>query len=113
MNYKEFELTPTFKQNRFKGYVEKFRVEKKKINPVHELVNLFYTMKMIDKMPKEFYKGRYSYGKMAFEAKMLLDMCKGNLEHAMWCMDKMRYIAEKKRFDWSISTCLKYDLIAN
>lgn len=110
---KEWELTPIFKKNRFKEYLEKIRVEKKKINPVHEVVNAFFQLRGLDKKPKEFYRGRWSYGKIASEAKKLLDHCGGDLDDAMWAIDKMNYIATKKKFDWSISTCLNYDLIVN
>ena len=61
-------------------------------------------------MPKEFYKGQYFYPKLAKQAKELLTMCGGDIDDAVWSLDKMNYIAEKKNFNWSISTCLKHNL---
>lgn len=110
---KEWELTPIFKTNRFKEYLDNLRVEQKKINPVHEIVNTFFQLRKLDKMPKEFYKGRWAYGKLSREAKKLLTDCGEELDDALWSIDKMNYIATKKKFDWSISTCLHYDLIGN
>lgn len=110
---KEWKLTPVFQTNRFKGYLDKLIVEQKRVNPVHEIVNTFFQLRNLDKQPKEFYRGRWAYGKLSREAKKLLTECGNNLEDAMWAIDKMNYIATKKKFDWSISTCLNYDLIGN
>ena len=96
--------------NPFKGYELKIKNEKKKVNPVHEIVNLYYELRGWDKMPKEFYKGRHGYAKLASEAKRLLHNCDENLEDAMWSLDKMKYKADKGGFDWSIITCLKHNL---
>lgn len=90
--------------------MKRFKIEKKKINPVHEVVNTYFTLKGQDKMPKSFYKGRNGYGKLAREAKRLLEVCKDDLEDAMWSIDKMKYLADKGGFDWSITTCLKHNL---
>lgn len=98
-------------KNPFIGYVDFISTSGEKINPVHEIVNLYYKLKGLDKMHKKFYKGRYGYGKLAREAKNLLKSCKESLEDAMWCLDKMKYKADKGGFDWSISTCLKHNLI--
>lgn len=110
---KEWELTPVFKKNKFKDYFKTLSVEKKKINPVHEIVSVFFKLRRLDKMPKEFYKGRWKYSKIAREAKQLLTDCSENLDDALWSLDKMNYIATKNKFDWSIITCTKYDLIKN
>ena len=97
-------------KNPFAGYESKLIANSKKINPIDEIVNMFYQMKKIDNMTKEFYKGKYSYGKLAKEAKMLLLACDGNLEDALWSLDRMKYKAIKGNYDWSISTCLKNKL---
>ena len=100
--------------NPYKDYLEK--IEKiagkdgQKINPVHEVVNNYYKIKKVDGKPKAFYEGRYSYGRLSAQAKKLIEMCGGNLEDALWCLDKMNYKAEKGNYDWTISTCLKHDL---
>ena len=100
------------KQNPFLGYFDKlFKEQGKKINPVHEIVNMYFVMNKLDNMPASFYKGRYSYGKLSKEAKQLYFACGSVLDDALWCLDKMRYKAEKGRFDWSIITCLKHDLL--
>lgn len=100
--------------NPFKGYLKKAEqqaaVDGQKVNPVHEIVNTFYKMRGIDGKPKVFYEGRFSYGKLAREAKKLLEHCEGSLEDALWSLDKMKYKADKGEWDWSISTCLKHDL---
>ena len=97
-------------KNRFTGYLEKFK-DPKKINPVREIVNLYYVLSGVESRPAAFYKGRYGYGKLAKEAKELLKACNGSIEDAMWALDKMKYKAERGKFDWSISTCLKHDLL--
>ena len=98
--------------NPYIKYIEllKAAVGIKKVNPVHEIVNLYHKMNGTDKKPKEFYKGRYGYGKLAREAKDLLYACDNNLEDALWAIDKMKYKAEKGGFEWSIITCLKHKL---
>lgn len=98
--------------NPFSGYLDKLKVENpdKKVNPVHEIVNSYFIAKGIDNKPKEFYKGRYSYGKLAKEAKVLLQNCGNDLDDAMWALDQMRYKADKGGFDWSIITCIKHNL---
>lgn len=99
-------------RNPFKGYELKAQEERgtKKINPVSEIVKTFYRINGIDKMPKAFYCGRYQYPKMAREAKMLYESCGENLDDCIWCLDKMKYLAEKGNFGWSIITCLKHNL---
>ena len=67
-------------------------------------------MNGLDKMSKEFYKGRYGYSKLAREAKELYTACKENLDDCVWALDKMKYLAEKGEFSWSIITCLKHKL---
>jgi hypothetical protein len=61
-------------------------------------------------MPKTFYTGRYEYKKLASEAKKLYVACEENLDDAIWALDKMKYLAIKGNFDWSIITCLKHNL---
>lgn len=98
-------------KNPFIDYVAKlFATKKEKLNPVHELVNTYHEINGTAHKHKEFYKGRYDYRKLASEAKRLLVACDGNLEDAMWAIDKMKYKAEKGKFDWSIITTLKYNL---
>lgn len=82
-----------------------------KINPIHEIVNLYYELNGFNNKPKEFYKGRYGYGKLSKEAKRLYEACNFTLEDSLWAVDKMKYKAEKGKFDWSIITCLKHDLL--
>lgn len=97
-------------KNPFIGYSKKILLDKKSINPVHEIVNMYYKLKGIDKMEKTFYEGKYSYPKLAKEAKHLIEACSYNLDDALWALDKMKYKADKGKFDWSISTCLKHKL---
>lgn len=113
----EYGDTPLFKKNPYAGYLDKLiaarELEKnsKPVNPVHQLVACYFELRKQDKMPPSFYRGRNAYPKMAREAKILLENCGGVLDDAMWALSKMEYVATKKDFDWSISTCLKYDLI--
>lgn len=98
----------------FEGYIEnlkqKAKKENKKINPIHEIVNMYYKWKGIDKNPKEFYTGRYGYGKLAREAKKIYLFYEENLDESLWALDQMKYKAEKGGFDWSIITCLKHKI---
>jgi len=96
--------------NPFKGYLANLQKHKQAVNPVHEIVNCYYKMNGWQKMPKTFYTGRYAYNKLAKEAKMLLTACNGVLDDAIWALDKMKYLANKGGFDWSIATCLKHKL---
>lgn len=97
--------------NPFKSYVIRLMgLKKEKLNPVHELVNVYFRIRNWDKMPKTFYVGRHAYPKLASEAKRLLAACNGDLADAMWSLDKMKYLADKGKFDWSIITCLKHNL---
>lgn len=96
--------------NPFVGYLDRLFQEKKKVNPTHEIVNLYFKVKGLDTKPKGFYTGRYAYPKLAREARNLLNACDGKLEDALWSIDQMKYKAEKGGFDWSISTCLKHNL---
>ncbi len=100
------------KENPFKGYIERFKLENgnKKINPVHEIVNTYFKMIGKEFEPKMFYQGRYGYGKLAGAAKRLLTACGDDLEDALWALDKMKYKAERGKFDWSIETCLTHNL---
>ncbi len=95
-------------KNRFVGFVK--RMEDKKINPVHEVVNEYFKIIGMENAPKTSFVGRYSYGRLAVQAKRLLESCEGNLEDALWCLDKMNYKAKRSGYDWTISTCLKHDL---
>lgn len=108
---KDGNLAPVFKENAFSGYLERLERNKKKVNPVHEIVGVFFKIRGMDKMPKSFYRGRYAYPKLAREAKDLLGACNGILDDALWCLDKMKYLAERGHFDWTIRTCLKHNLI--
>ena len=98
------------KENPFAGFLEKLQKEGKKVNPVHEVVNFYFRLIDKEKESKSFYKGRYAYGKLAAEAKRLLEACNNDLDDAMWAVDKMKYKADKGGFDWSIITCLKHKL---
>ena len=98
-------------KNPFEGYLENLKRHKQAVNPVHEIVNCYYKMNGWEKMPKEFYRGRYAYNKLAKEAKSLYEACDEVLDDCIWALDKMKYSAEKGKFDWSIITCLKYKLL--
>ncbi len=106
------EETPEIKdiKNPFEGYLENLKKHKQAVNPVHEIVNCYYKMNGFEKMPKEFYQGRYAYNKLAKEAKMLYVACGEVLDDSIWALDKMKYLANKGSFDWSILTCLKHNL---
>ncbi len=91
--------------------IEIRKSENKRINPVHEIVNTYFIIEGIDNRPGEFYKGRFNYGKLATEAKALYTACGESLSDALWSLDAMKRKAEKGKFDWSIGTCLKHDLI--
>ena len=101
--------------NPFFGYLKnlkKFKKKwknKKKINPIHEIVNTYYEMQGWDKKPKSFFKKKErNYGKLAYEAKKLYEVLDKNLDDCIWALDRMKYLAEKGKFNWSISTCLKH-----
>jgi len=95
--------------NPFIGYTLKInKGGKVAINPIHEIVNSYFQMIGKDKMEAGFYVGRYSYGKLAREAKELYTVLKEDLDDCMWALDKMNYLAKKNGFDWSIRTCLKH-----
>lgn len=95
--------------NPFLGYTLKINKNGKvAINPVHEIVDAYFKMIGKDKQMAGFYVGRYSYPKMAREAKELYTVLNENLDDCMWALDKMNYLAKKGNFDWSISTCLKH-----
>lgn len=82
---------------------------KKKLNPIHEIVNTYYQLRGWDKKPKRFFKKKErSYGKLAHEAKELYEVLDHNLDDCIWALDRMKYLAEKGGFEWSISTCLKH-----
>jgi hypothetical protein len=102
-------------ENPFKGYLEKLELrhralDLKPVNPIREIVSCYFRMRKLDCMPPSFYHGRYGYGKMASEAKKLYTACGENLDDCIWALDKMKYLAEKGNFDWSIITCLKHKL---
>ena len=50
----------------------------------------FHKSRDEQKMPKEFYKGRYAYNKLAKEAKMLYQACNEVLDDSIWALDKMK-----------------------
>jgi len=81
--------------------------EKKKLNPIHEIVNTFYIIRGKHKMPKEFYAGRWGYSKLAREAKKLYAVYNENISDCLWALDRMNYESTKGSYDWSISTCYK------
>jgi len=97
-------------KNPFEGYLKKLEKKRKKpINPVHEIVNIYYEMRGWDKMPKSFFQKRErSYGKLAYEAKKLYEVLGHNLDDCIWAIDRMKYLAEKGNFEWTIATCLKH-----
>jgi hypothetical protein len=95
-------------KNPFEGYLERLQKEKKKVNPIHEIVNFYYLLNGWEKMPKDFYRGKMGYGKLAKEAKDLYGVLKEDLDDCMWAIQKMDYLAKKGKFSWSISTCLKH-----
>ena len=97
-------------KNPFIGYLDDIKKHRPKINPVHEIVDVYCRINGIDNMPSEFYQGRYEYKKLAREAKKLYQNCNENLDDCIWALDKMKYLANKGRFDWSIITCLKHNL---
>jgi hypothetical protein len=97
-------------ENPFKGYLANLKKHKPAVNPIHEIVNCYYKMNGWEKMSKDFYKGRYAYNKLAKEAKTLYVACNEVLDDAIWALDKMKYLANKGKFDWSIVTCLKHKL---
>ncbi len=96
--------------NPFAGYLDNLKKHKQAVNPVHEIVNCYYKMNGWEKMPKDFYKGRYEYRKLASEAKKLYTATNEILDDCIWALDKMKYLADKGGFDWSIITCLKHKL---
>ena len=82
------------------------------VNPIHEIVNIYYSMRGWDKKPKSFFKKKErGYGKLAYEAKKLYEVLDKNLDDCIWSLDRMKYLAEKGKFNWSISTCLKHKKI--
>lgn len=94
--------------NPFAGYLLNLQKHKKKVNPIHEIVDTYFRMIGKEKMEAGFYVGRYSYGKVAKEAKELYSVLNENLDDCMWALDRMKYLADKGKFDWSIRTCLKH-----
>ena len=100
-------------RNPFAKYEKLLQETKTKINPIHEIVNTFYKLKGMENREKKEYTGRYSYGKLAKEARTLYDSCDRKLEDSLWALDQMKYKAQKGRFDWSIITCLKHRLNDN
>ena len=98
-------------ENPFKGYLDNLKKHKQAINPVHEIVNTYYSMRGWANKRKSFYKKKErSYVKLAYEAKVLYKVLDENLDDCIWALDKMKYLAEKGGFDWSIITCLKHKL---
>ena len=98
-------------KNPFEGYFENVKKHKHAVSPVHEIVNVYYEIKGWDNKPKRFYKKKErSYAKLASEAKRLYEACEKNLDNTIWALDRMKYLAEKGNFEWSIITCLKHKL---
>ena len=98
-------------KNPFEGYFENVKKHKHAVSPVHEIVNVYYEMKGWNNKPKRFYKKKErSYAKLASEAKRLYEACEKNLDNTIWALDRMKYLAEKGNFEWSIITCLKHKL---
>lgn len=100
-------------KNPFKNYLEELKKKQKEhkqaVNPIHEIVNTYYELRGWDKKPKSFFKRKErSYGKLAHEAKELYEVLNYNLDDCLWALDRMKYLAEKGGFEWSISTCLKH-----
>ena len=108
---KEAEKEETAGKNPFAGYLNNLKKHKEAINPIHEIVNVYYKMNGWEKMEKSFYTGKKSYGKLATEAKELYEVLDKNLDDCIWALDRMKYLAEKGKFSWSISTCLKHKKI--
>lgn len=108
------EIKKLFSVNPMAKYVKRAEEQAErygqKLNPVHELVNYYYNLQNMEGKPKKFYEGKNGYGKLAREAKKLLESCGQSLEDSLWSLDKMKYLANKKGFNWSISTCLKHNL---
>lgn len=77
-------------------------------NPIHEIVNTYYRIRGWEDKKKSFYRGKRSYAKLATEAKELYEVLDRNLEDCIWAIDRMKYLADKGGFEWSISTCLKH-----
>lgn len=99
------------KENPFKGYEKKLLKEKKKLNPVHEIVNTYLEIRGFSDKPKDwFIKNKVFYPRLAAEAKLLLQACEGKLDDALWALSKMDYKATKGKFNWTIRTALKHDL---
>ena len=95
-------------KNPFEGYLENLKKHKIAVNPIHEIVNVYYELRGWENREKSFYIGKKSYGKLASEAKKLYEVLDENLDDCIWALDRMKYLAEKGNFDWSISTCLKH-----
>jgi len=96
-------------QKRLKEIKKREKKLKKELNPIHEIVNIYYELKGWDKKPKRFFKKKErSYPKLAHEAKELYEVLDENLDDCVWALDRMKYLADKGGFDWSISTCLKH-----
>ncbi len=99
-------------KNPFKAYGDKLKKHVPAKSPIHEIVNTYYKIRGWDDKPKSFYKKReHSYGKLAVEAKELYEVLGHDLEDCIWAIDRMKYLAEKGGFEWSISTCLKHKKI--
>ncbi len=100
--------------NPFVGYELKWREQyknaSKNFHPVHEIVRVYMELNGKNPDDRYIYTGRSHYPKLAREAKLLLEDCGGNLEDALWSLDKMSYKAWKGGFNWSISTCRKHEL---
>lgn len=94
--------------NPFIGSYDKLKQRIPNPNPIKEIVNTYYFINGIDKKPKEFYHGRYGYARLMVQAKALYTACNENFDDCIWALDRMKYLADKGKFDWSISTCLKH-----
>ena len=95
-------------KNPFAGYLDSLKKHKQAVNPIHEIVNTYYKMRGWADKEKSFYTKEKSYGKLAVEAKDLYEVLNHNLDDCIWALDRMKYLAERGGFDWTISTCLKH-----
>ena len=72
------------------------------------LVEYFFTIKGIANEEPSFYEENgYQYGRVAKDAKDLLEICEGNLEKAKTALDKTKEKVEGFCPEWQISTAIK------
>ena len=107
----ELEIVSDELKNPFLGYTERLKAKKQAVNPVHEIVNVYYELRGWANREKSFYRGGKAYPRLAREAKELYEALGGNLDDSLWAIDRMNYLATKGNFEWTISTCLKHKKI--